>query len=37
MGQLGEASLEARRNAALAEAIAERALLAIAMNARRRD
>ena len=37
MGQLGEASLEARRNAPLAEAIAERALLNIAMNARRRD
>jgi DNA polymerase-3 subunit delta len=37
MSQLGEASLEARRNAPLAEAIAERALLAIAMNARRRD
>src|SRR3569833_2462181 len=37
MGQLGEASLEARRNAPRAEAIAERALLNIAMNARRRD
>jgi DNA polymerase-3 subunit delta len=36
-GQLGEDSLEARRNVALAEAIAERALLNIAMNARRRD
>ena len=37
MGQLAEASLEARRNAPLAEAIAERALLNIAMSARRRD
>jgi DNA polymerase-3 subunit delta len=37
MGQLGEASLEARRTAPLAEAIAQRALLNIAMSARRRD
>jgi DNA polymerase-3 subunit delta len=37
MGQLAEASLEARRNAALAEAIAQRTLLSIAMSARRRD
>jgi DNA polymerase-3 subunit delta len=37
MGQLADASLEARRNAPLAEAIAERALLSIAMNARRRE
>jgi DNA polymerase-3 subunit delta len=37
MAQLAEASLEARRNAALAEAIAQRTLLSIAMNARRRD
>ena len=37
MGQLAEASLEARRNAPLAEAIAQRALLSLAVNARRRD
>lgn len=37
MQQLGEASLEARRNSALAEAIAHRALLSIAVNARRRE
>jgi DNA polymerase-3 subunit delta len=37
MGQLAEASLEARRNAALAEAIAQRTLLSIAMSARRRE
>ena len=37
MAQLAEASLEARRNAALAEAIAQRTLLAIAQSARRRD
>jgi DNA polymerase-3 subunit delta len=37
MQQLAEASLEARRNAALAEAIAQRTLLSIAMSARRRD
>jgi DNA polymerase-3 subunit delta len=37
MGQLADASLEARRNAPLASAIAARALLNIAMNARRRD
>jgi hypothetical protein len=37
MAQLAEASLEARRNAPLAEAIAERALLNIAMSARRRE
>jgi len=37
MSQLAEASLEARRNAPLGEAIAERALLNIAMNARRRE
>jgi DNA polymerase-3 subunit delta len=36
MQQLADASLEARRNAALAEAIAQRALLSIAMGARRR-
>jgi DNA polymerase-3 subunit delta len=35
--QLGEAAFEARRNAALGEAIAERALLSIAMSARRRE
>jgi DNA polymerase-3 subunit delta len=37
MQQLADASLEARRNAALAEAIAQRTLLSIAMGARRRD
>lgn len=37
MGQLAEASLEARRNAALAETIAQRTLLSIAVGARRRD
>lgn len=37
MDQLAEASLEARRNAPLAEAIAQRTLLSIAVNARRRD
>ena len=37
MAQLADASLEARRNAALAEAIAQRTLLSIAMGARRRD
>jgi DNA polymerase-3 subunit delta len=37
MEKLAEASLDARRNAPLAEAIAQRTLLAIAMNARRRD
>ena len=37
MEKLAEASLDARRNAPLAEAIAQRTLLAIAMSARRRD
>jgi DNA polymerase-3 subunit delta len=37
MGQLAEASLEARRNAPLADAIAQRALLSLAVSARRRD
>jgi len=37
MAQLAEASLDARRNAALAETIAQRTLLAIAVNARRRE
>ena len=37
MQQLAEASLEARRNAQLAEAIAQRTLLSIAVNARRRE
>jgi DNA polymerase-3 subunit delta len=37
MQQLAEASLEARRNAALAEAVAQRALLSIALGARRRE
>ena len=35
--QLAEASLDARRNAALAEAIAQRTLLSIAVSARRRE
>ena len=37
MEQLAEASLDMRRNAALAEAIAQRTLLIIAMGARRRE
>jgi DNA polymerase-3 subunit delta len=37
MNQLAEASLDARRNAGLAEAIAQRTLLSLAVNARRRD
>jgi len=37
MQQLGEASLEARRNAPLAETIAQRTLLAIAVGARRKE
>ncbi len=37
MAQLAEASLEARRNAALAETIAQRTLLSIAVSARRRE
>jgi DNA polymerase-3 subunit delta len=37
MAQLAEASLDARRNAALAEAIAQRTLLSIALSARRRE
>ena len=37
MEQLAEASLDARRNAALAEAIAQRTLLSIAVGARRRE
>ncbi len=37
MQQLSEASLEARRNAPLAETIAQRTLLSIAVSARRRD
>jgi len=37
MAQLAEASLEMRRNAALAEALAERTLLAVAQSARRRE
>ena len=36
MQQLAEASLDARRNAALAEAIAQRTLLSLAVNARKR-
>jgi DNA polymerase-3 subunit delta len=37
MEQLAEASLDMRRNAALAEAIGQRTLLSIAVNARRRE
>ena len=37
MQQLAEASLDARRNPALAEAIAQRTLLSIAVSARRRE
>jgi DNA polymerase-3 subunit delta len=37
MQQLAEASLDMRRNSALAEAIAQRTLLSIAVSARRRD
>jgi DNA polymerase-3 subunit delta len=37
MQQLAEASLDARRNAPLAEAIAQRTLLSIAVSARRRE
>jgi len=37
MQQLAEASLEARRHSALAETIAQRTLLALAVNARRRE
>jgi len=36
MDQLAEASLDIRRNASLAEAIAQRTLLSLAMNARKR-
>ncbi len=37
MQQLAEAALEARRNVALADAVAERALLSLATGARRRE
>jgi DNA polymerase-3 subunit delta len=37
MGQLAEAALEARRRPALADAVAQRTLLMIALTARRRD
>jgi len=37
MQQLAEASLDMRRNSALAEAIAQRTLLSLAVSARRRD
>src|SRR5262245_12193542 len=37
MAQLAEASLETRRQPALAEAIAQRALLSLAVNARRKE
>jgi len=36
MDQLAEASLDMRRNASLADAIAQRTLLSLAMNARKR-
>jgi DNA polymerase-3 subunit delta len=37
MQQLAEASLEARRNGALADTIAQRTLLALAVSARRKE
>jgi DNA polymerase III subunit delta len=37
MTQLAEAAFESRKQADLAEAIAQRTLLSLAMNARRRD
>jgi DNA polymerase-3 subunit delta len=37
MQQLAEASLEGRRNAPLAETIAQRTLLSLAVSARRRE
>jgi DNA polymerase-3 subunit delta len=37
MGQLAEATFESRKQADLAEAIAQRALLSLAMNARRKE
>jgi DNA polymerase-3 subunit delta len=37
MQQLAEASLEARRNSPLADAIAQRTLLSLAVSARRRE
>jgi DNA polymerase-3 subunit delta len=37
MAQLAEASLETRRQPALAEPIAQRALLSLAVNARRKE
>ena len=37
MAQLAEAALEARRQSAMAEVIAQRALLALAVNARRKE
>jgi DNA polymerase-3 subunit delta len=37
MDQLAQASLEMRRNAPLAEAIAQRVLLSLAANARRKS
>jgi DNA polymerase III subunit delta len=37
MQQLAEASLDARRNAPLAESIAQRTLLSIAVSARRKE
>jgi DNA polymerase-3 subunit delta len=37
MSQLADATLESRRQAALADTIVQRALLSIAVNARRRE
>jgi DNA polymerase III subunit delta len=37
MAQLAEAALEARKRPAIAEAIAQRTLLALAVAARRKD
>jgi hypothetical protein len=37
MARLGEAALEARRQSAMAEPIARRALLALALDARRKQ
>jgi DNA polymerase-3 subunit delta len=37
MAELAEAALEARRQSAMAELIAQRALLTLAVNARRKE
>jgi DNA polymerase-3 subunit delta len=37
MSQIAEATLETRRQSAMAEAIAQRTLLALAVNARRKE